>query len=100
MSEQHLGTLLLSCPDQKGIVASVAHVLFGLGANILDADQHTDPIAQMFFQRIQFDLSAPDFEVSALHAALGELAQRFSLEWRLVLDMQNPRRGSLTMRIC
>lgn len=51
MAEQ-LGTLLVSCPDQKGIVAALAQVLFGQGANITDSDQHTDPIAGMFFQRI------------------------------------------------
>src|SRR5262245_5827509 len=56
MAEQ-LGTLLVSCPDQKGIVATLAQVLFSQGANIVDADQHTDPIAGMFFQRICFDLS-------------------------------------------
>ena len=38
-------TLLVSCPDRKGIVAALAQLLYGHGANILDADQHTDPVA-------------------------------------------------------
>ena len=46
--------LLVTCPDAKGIVASLAQVLHGHGANILDADQHTDPVAGQFFQRIRF----------------------------------------------
>jgi len=33
-------TLLVSCPDRKGIVASLAQLLYGHGANILDADPH------------------------------------------------------------
>src|SRR5690606_6702955 len=52
-----LATLLVSCRDRRGIVAALAQVLFGHGANILDADQHTDPVAQQFFQRIRVDLS-------------------------------------------
>jgi len=54
---ESLATLLVSCPDQKGIVAALAQLLYGHGCNILDADQHTDPVAQQFFQRIRFDLS-------------------------------------------
>ena len=51
------GILLVSCPDRRGIVAALAQLLYGHGANILDADQHTDAIAGQFFQRIRFDLS-------------------------------------------
>ena len=40
-----LATLLVSCPDKRGIVAALAQVLYGHGANILDSDQHTDPVA-------------------------------------------------------
>jgi formyltetrahydrofolate hydrolase len=32
-------------------------LISGHGANILDADRHTDPVAGQFFQRIRFDLS-------------------------------------------
>ncbi len=32
--------LLVCCPDRRGNVASLAQVLYGHGANILDADQH------------------------------------------------------------
>ena len=50
-------TLLVCCPDRRGIVAALAQLLYGHGANILDADQHTDPEAGIFFQRIRFDLA-------------------------------------------
>ena len=35
-------TLLVTCPDRTGLVAALAQTLYGHGANILDADQHTD----------------------------------------------------------
>jgi len=35
-----LATLLVACPDRRGIVAGLAQLLYGHGANILDSDQH------------------------------------------------------------
>jgi formyltetrahydrofolate deformylase len=36
--------LLISCPDQDGIVAAVSGFLFEQGANIVEANQHaTEP---------------------------------------------------------
>src|SRR6188768_4175424 len=56
-SEAERATLLVSCPDRRGIVAALAQVLYGHGANIFDSDQHTDPLAAQFFQRLHFDLT-------------------------------------------
>jgi formyltetrahydrofolate deformylase len=79
----HLGTLLVSCPDRKGIVASLAQVLYGHGANILDADQHTDPVAGMFFQRIRFDMATLTTDRVALEHGIREVAGRFAMTYRL-----------------
>ncbi|MEK7752593.1 MAG: ACT domain-containing protein, partial [Acidobacteriota bacterium] len=35
-------TLLIHCPDRKGLVAAISSFLFAHGANILHADQHQD----------------------------------------------------------
>ena len=87
----NLGTLLVSCPDRKGIVASLAQVLYGHGANILDADQHTDPVAAMFFQRIRFDLSTLTTDRIALEHGIREVAERFAMSWRLAYGHQTKR---------
>src|SRR5687768_7821644 len=79
----HLATLLVSCPDRKGLVASLAQVLYGHGANILDAHQHTDAVARMFFQRIRFDLSSLNTDRVALEHGIREAAERFGMTWRL-----------------
>ncbi|MFO0696132.1 MAG: formyltetrahydrofolate deformylase [Polyangiales bacterium] len=76
-------TLLVSCPDRKGIVASLAQVLYGHGANILDADQHTDPVAGKFFQRIRFDMSELHTDRTTLEFAIREVAERFQMAYRL-----------------
>lgn len=76
-------TLLVCCPDQRGIVAALAQALYGLGANILDADQHTDTEAGKFFQRIRFDLAEVRGDRPALETAIGEVAARYDMEWSL-----------------
>lgn len=76
-------TLLVSCPDRKGLVAALAQLLYGHGANILDADQHTDTVAGQFFQRIRFDRSEMHTDRLALEAAIREVADRFGMSWRL-----------------
>jgi formyltetrahydrofolate deformylase len=76
-------TLLVHCPDRRGIVAALAQLLYGHGANILDADQHTDPGAGQFFQRIRFDLSEIHTDRLTLENAIRETAERFAMRWRM-----------------
>ena len=84
-------TLLVSCSDRKGIVASLAQLLYGHGANILDADQHTDASAGMFFQRIRFDLSSLSTDRISLEAGIREVAERFGMAWRIAYASHTPR---------
>jgi formyltetrahydrofolate deformylase len=80
---QQLATLLISCPDRRGIVAASAQVLAGHGANILDSDQHTDRQAGQFFQRICFDASELTTDRLTLERAIDEVARRFGMKYRL-----------------
>ena len=78
-----LATLLVSCPDRRGLVAALAQVLAGHGANILDASQHTDPVAKLFLQRIRFDASELLTDEGTLKRAIEEVSTRFSMQSRL-----------------
>ena len=82
-SAGHIATLLVSCQDRRGIVAALAQVLYGHGANILDSDQHTDPVANQFFQRIRFDLTDLHTDRQSLETAVSEAAGRFEMRWRI-----------------
>ncbi len=78
-----LATLLVSCPDRRGIVAALAQVLAGHGANILDSDQHTDRQAGQFFQRICFETAELTTDRHTLRRAVDEVAGRFSMKCRV-----------------
>jgi formyltetrahydrofolate deformylase len=84
-------TLLVSCPDRRGIVASLAQVLYGHGANILDSDQHTDADAALFFQRVHFDLSELQTDKGTLERAITEVTARFSMKYRLLYASRTKR---------
>jgi formyltetrahydrofolate deformylase len=83
VSDGQRATLLVSCPDRKGLVAALAQLLYGHGANILDADQHTDSTASMFFQRIRCDLRELHTDRVALERGISDVAERFDMKWRL-----------------
>ena len=80
-----LATLLLACADQKGIIAEVAQLLSASGVNIVDAMQHTDALAGMFFQRLRLDLSGGTNRVE-LEAAVRDLTDRLGMSYRLYGD--------------
>ncbi len=82
-SVDQTATLLVCCSDRKGIVAALAQLLYGHGANILNSDQHTDPLTEQFFQRIRFDMSEMHTDKLTLESAIGEVAGRFGMQWEL-----------------
>src|SRR5262245_33078422 len=84
-------TLLVSCPDRKGLVAALAQLLYGHGVNIVDADQHTDPVAGQFFQRIRMDLRELHTDRHALERAIAEVAERFGMRYRLAYGDRSKR---------
>jgi formyltetrahydrofolate deformylase len=81
-----LATLLVGCPNQPGIVASLARVLESHGLMIVKSDQHSDPIAGMFFQRIRFDLSTLATDRAALEGDVRAMCERFGMDHRLYGD--------------
>ena len=81
--QENRGRLLVSCPDQPGIVAAVSEFLFERGANIVHSDQHsTDPMGGRFFLRIEFELPGLTGTAAAFEAAFVPIVQRFAMRWK------------------
>jgi formyltetrahydrofolate deformylase len=78
MAEPEL-ILALSCPDRRGIVASVSRFLFQHDCNILDSQQFADREAGRFFLRIHL-LSEGGVAQTALERDFAPLADEFSME--------------------
>jgi formyltetrahydrofolate deformylase len=77
--------MLISCPDQPGIVAAVSRFLHEHGANIVQSDQYTmDPEGGMFFIRIEFDLNELDRRLEPLELDFAEVvADKFQMQWSI-----------------
>ena len=76
-------TLLVACPDRKGLVAALASLLSDHGANILEAQQHLDPVERIFSQRIHFDLADLDLPRADLENLLRIECGRYQMRWRI-----------------
>ena len=83
-------TLLLHCPDTKGIVYEVSRFIFSRGGNIIDAQQHREEIDNRFFMRVHFDASEMGMPPEKLREELHELAEQFEMVYRL--DFSHERR--------
>jgi formyltetrahydrofolate deformylase len=83
VSDSSTATLLVCCPDRKGLVAALAQLLYGHGANILDADQHTDRVAGVFFFFNDTATTEIYTDRGTLERAIAEVAERFAMTWTL-----------------
>ncbi len=84
-------TLLLSCPDQKGLVATMADWVYRHDGNIVHADQHTDASESVFFQRIEFELEGFDLERAEIVPALSPLLERFAMRCDVRFSDERPK---------
>ena len=83
--------LLISCPDRKGIVATVADFIFRHSGNILFADEHGDEESNLFLLRVEFDFSEFDFELAEFARRFAPIAGEFQMDWRLARSSDRSR---------
>jgi len=102
--------LLIDCPDRKGLIASVAGLLYELGANVLHTDQHQDHEQGLFFMRVEWALNSgiiesagtaesahataeawDKFDLEGFKAGFEPLARDLDMRWSLVVTTHRPR---------
>lgn len=76
-------TLLISCPDQRGLVAKIANFIYANGGNIIHADQHTDFAAGLFLTRIEWQLDGFNLPRELIAPAFNAIAQPLQANWQL-----------------
>lgn len=75
--------LLISCPDRKGITATVTNFIYQHGGNILHSDQHIDEQTNTFFMRVEWSLKGFDIPRERIEGHLQAIAHRFGMKWEL-----------------
>ena len=84
-------TLLVSCPDQRGLVAKIANFIYANGGNIIHADQHTDFEAGLFLTRIEWQLEGFNLPRDLIAPAFNAIAQPLQANWQLHFSDAVPR---------
>ena len=88
--------LLISCPDRKVEVATIADFVYRHGGNILHADEHADEESGLFLMRVEFDPKDFDIDLSQKDLAdfdkhFSPIAKDFNMKWRLAQSSQRQR---------
>ena len=83
-------TLLITCPDTKGIVAAIADFLYQHNANILHADQHQDAENSLFLMRVEWDLKDFSLDEASFAGAFQGIANTYKMTWELKFSKDKP----------
>lgn len=85
-------TLLLHCPDQKGIISEITKFITDNQGNILYLDQYVDKQDGMFFMRIEWELAAFIIPRDKILEYIKTLyAQRYDMKCSLYFNDIRPR---------
>ena len=88
--------LLISCPDRKGEVATIADFVYRHNGNILHADEHADEESGLFLMRVEFDpkdfdIDLNDKDLADFSKHFSPIAEKFQMNWRLAQSSHRPR---------
>ena len=95
MKDKNLtATLLLSCPDRRGIVSQIAQFIFERSGNIVDLDEHVDEDDHIFFLRVTWDMKTFTVPPDKLEEVFQPLASEYQAKWFIRLN-QNKRKMAI-----
>ena len=75
--------LIISCPDQVGLVAAVSQFIANHKGSILEADQYTDRAQGWFFMRYEIEASSLTLNYADFCAQFVPIAKKFQMRWQL-----------------
>lgn len=88
---KNTAVLLISCPDRKGEVATIADFVYRHGGNILHADEHGDEESGLFLMRVEFDPKDFDIPLAEFGQHFSPVAEAFAMKWRLAQSSHRQR---------
>ncbi len=83
--------LVIDCPDQIGLVAHVAQFLAQHGANIIEANHHTDLSTGRFFMRHEISAQSFKLDYDSFIREFTPLANEYQMQWKLTDSSQKQR---------
>ena len=85
-------TLVIQCPDQKGIIAEVTQFIYSNKGNILYIDQYVDRENKAFFMRLESEFNGDLQAIKQFQQAFaGGPAEKYKMTWSLYPQEKKPR---------
>ena len=98
-SRRDFATLIVTCPDQPGLVSLITALIARNGGNIVSLDQYTtDPEGGDFFQRVVFHREGLSAARPAIEEDLAETLAPHGVSWRLVEGSELKRMAILASK--
>ena len=83
--------LLISAPDQRGLVARITDFVFRHNGNILHSDEHIDEVAGLFLMRVEWVLEGFALARQEIRPSFEPLARELRLAWELRFSDDLPK---------
>lgn len=85
-------TILIHCADQKGIIAAVTNFILKVEGNIVYIDQHVDVEQNVFFMRLECELTNKNVGLSVIKDDFEKtIATDFKMSWEIHIKDQKPK---------
>lgn len=86
--------LVISCPDQVGIVAAVSHFVAAHDGWLLESSYHAEPDSGWFFMRNEIRASSLSVSLAEFREQFSEIADKYDMTWT-IKDSSEPRKVAL-----
>ena len=85
-------TLLINCPDRKGIVTTITQFILERQGNIVYLDQHVDRQEGIFFMRVESEFDQEDFSIADFEMQfIAQFVDDYQLTYQLFDAYYKPR---------
>ncbi|MDG2371405.1 MAG: formyltetrahydrofolate deformylase [Flavobacteriaceae bacterium] len=85
-------TLVMNCPDQKGIIAAVTNYIHDNNGNIVYIDQYVDRVNTIFFMRVEFEIFIEEHSLENFKTDFNQsIGDPYQLKTDIYLNDQLPK---------
>lgn len=91
MAAKPTAILLVSYPDQRGLVAHISEFVFQNNGNITHADHHIDAESGLFLMRVEWEMEGFRLARNEIAAQFAPIAERAKMQWELRFTDALPR---------
>ena len=90
--------LLVTCPDRKGVVATISDFVFRHNGNIIHANEYADEESNLFLMRMEFDPAQLDIPLAEFKTHFAPIAEKYEMNWRLAQSSYRPKMAILVSK--